>query len=96
MLLLHRCPKQTNIAINESLSNENESQEVSTSVDTGGFDATPQHDPEPEQDADEEGGELQMKLPGKAVEKLSPQQQTTTRVAPPAGLEGMCEINYYE
>ena len=99
--LFLRCPKQTNIAIGESFSDENEGEAVTTSVDAGALDSavdelvsknsgcdstTPQSDP----DSGANGGQnLQMQLPGKVLDNISPQTQSETRTASPQAFEGM-------
>ena len=95
-----RCPKLTNIAIGESLSDENETEAATTSVDAGALDsvvdelvskdggqdsASPQSDP----DEGTSGGQnLQMQLPGKVLDSISPQAQTETRAPSPGAFEG--------
>ena len=109
-LCVSRCHKQINLPIVDLMSNENESEEVTTSVDTGALDTatdelvaknsgadseTPQHDPEPEPE-DQGGEQEQLQLPGKVVDKLSPGATTSTRVDTPRVTEGKLILTLFK
>ena len=92
------------------MNNENESEDVTTSVDTGALDTatdelvaknsgadseTPQHGPEPEPE-DQGGEQEQIQLPGKVVDKLSPGATTSARVDTPRVTEGKLMLTLFK